>query len=282
MRVVQVKPVVEQRPAMDTLCEIIDVGGTIVPTFHQFFNTMHNMAVKAVSAKWASLPLCLAIMNQKTLFQGIGVLAAYSSLMGCSATPTFHPTNIEFVAHRVNQNNRASDTPATNPKPQHWLVIRGHKDPSMAIWFGLGYSTTHSNCESRNMWGVLGGAPQVSQGMTDWVEAPAGLAEFSVRFSLDRYMPGPCGWKATGGLVATFLPSLTPGPNGWHGFISISPEASEAVNMVEQCHLYRDNYWQGTFVSCYPEHGRNFTISNQGGVVSVDFVLNPEIPRNVR
>jgi hypothetical protein len=74
MRIVQVKPVIEQAPLeRGHPCKTIDVEGTIVPTFHQLVDKKHNLPFEADRPTAGFLPCSVFIVSPH-----------YSELGGCS------------------------------------------------------------------------------------------------------------------------------------------------------------------------------------------------------
>ena len=113
----------------------------------------------------------------------------------------------DFRSRIESDGSRPSDRPEPNSSPRSLLVLRGRKDPALEIWLGVKFLTTNDECRSISLGALLAGAPAVAQSVSDFVRLPPGQTNFSVRFFLDRYLPGYCGWKPVGVEHAAFAMS---------------------------------------------------------------------------
>jgi hypothetical protein len=185
------------------------------------------------------------------------------------------PVKSGFVSESASSNNRSSDAPSVNNEPEHWLIIRGHKEANLEVWFQITYATTISNCNTRGLFGVIGGAPPESQRINKMIRVPESETDFEVKMAVDHFLPGSCGWKANSLSVSSFLPSLNSGPIGWIGHAFIVPNGPASVTLVDKCQMRIDEYRNQTFPICMTAPQGRIEISENGGVIDLTFTLIP-------
>ena len=202
-------------------------------------------------------------------------LVASLTIGGCDSLSRSSPDQGGFVAESVAENNRPWDAPEANESPQRWLVITGHKDSSLEIWFQTAYETANRKCDTHSLGTLINAAPAGSQSIDQMVRVAANETNFVVKIPLDRYRPGSCGWKATAVYLSSFLPSLTPGPGNGETFVLVTAAGNRRLRLTEQCRLYRDDYRHETFSTCDALGMRPIKVSENGGSVDVAFTVLP-------
>jgi hypothetical protein len=210
----------------------------------------------------------------------VAFLALDLTVGGCNSPSRSSPDQGGFAAQSVADNNRPWDAPAENESPRRWLVITGHKDSSLEIWFQTVYDTTNSKCDTYSLGTLINAAPAGSQRIYQMVRVAANETRFVVKIPLDRYRPGSCDWKATTVNVSSFLPSLTIGPGNVETFVFISAGGTRHIRLTEQCRLYRDDYRKEIFPTCDSLGMRPVEVSESGSSVDVAFTVIPIAQRN--
>ncbi|SIT45608.1 conserved hypothetical protein [Paraburkholderia piptadeniae] len=122
------------------------------------------------------------------------------------------------------------------------------------------------------------GAPEVAQGIVDWVRVPKGDRAFSVRFFLDRYEPGKCLWQPFATYIAEFVPSESQGPGGSSGFTGIRADGRSEATIDWTCELkFAGVSGADKYLVCLSRHRTplNSDISTDGGVINLDIDLAP-------
>ncbi|CAH2914675.1 MAG: hypothetical protein CPSOU_2540 [uncultured Paraburkholderia sp.] len=200
------------------------------------------------------------------------------SLLGHAIAGQSQPSIMQFRQHEEAQHNRPTDKPEVNASPRSSLVISGHKDPGIEIWFDLSYGTTIKQCNTQSVANRMLGAPDVPQAVIDSIQVPAGQTEFSVRFFLDRYLPGGCNWQPMGLGHAEFEPALSQGPTVSTGVVSIRPNGKRSTELAWVCQRAKTFYSSGgqSWLKCHTKQrvsNEQATISTKGGVVDVEFTL---------
>ncbi|MGC2961336.1 hypothetical protein ACPUET_15280 [Paraburkholderia graminis] len=191
------------------------------------------------------------------------------------------PAVMHFTEHEEQPQNRFIDEPRINPSPRKILVLQGHKDRGIEIWFDSAYSTTNEECRSQSLGNRILGAPNVPQAVIDSMRVPAEQTEFSVRFFLDRYLPGRCDWQPIGVGHAEFEPNVSRGPKGNSGVVAIRPEGKHRTELAWVCHHATSYYSKGEepWLACQTM-GRfsieQTTMSTDGGLVEIKFTLAPD------
>ena len=175
--------------------------------------------------------------------------------------------------------NRPSDRPELNRSPHRLLVLRGRKDAAMEVWLGVQFVTTNDECRSQSMGALLGGAPEVEQAVSDFVRLPPGQTDFSVRFFLDRYLPGHCGWKSIGVEHAEFVPGVNHLPIALSGLAAIRDNGINKQRIDWICQQ-KKTYATGErlFLSCMLKTPVKFggpPVSTDGAVIDLDYQLSP-------
>ncbi|PCE32336.1 hypothetical protein [Burkholderia ubonensis] len=188
-------------------------------------------------------------------------------------------SRLHFEAHVEAAHNQLSDRPTETDDPHHVLVIQGRKDPKVELWLGIDFASTHPGCQSQTWFGRLFGAPDLPQVVTDNVRLPAGQDRFEVRFFVDRYASGRCGWQPLGVRHAEFVPGVSDGPSGWGGLIAFSDSGRSEATLAWSCQLGVSGA-SSTDLDCLTRtRGAGaMRISSQGGTVNVTFELLPRSP----
>lgn len=207
--------------------------------------------------------------TQKT----ISAVSALLLLLGTTSAAMAQPNVTEFHEHSEASRNRMFDRPQVNPSPERVLEIRGSKDANIEIWLHMNYQTTVESCDTQTFAGRLMGAPNVRQNVTDSVRLPAGQTAFSVKFFLDRYLPGRCNWQPYVVLHSQFEPGLNAGPAAESGFVLIRPDGRLRITSHSVCRQTRSQLSCSSEVGISPEQ---YTVSIDGAVVEADFSLEPE------
>jgi hypothetical protein len=200
-------------------------------------------------------------------------------LMFCAHAALAHsdPAFVTFRAHVEAPQNRGVDRPSINPTPQRTLLLVGRKDPRIEIWFEMRYITREDACQSQTIIGRLAGAPEVPQAIDDSVRVPAGQSKFSIPLSLDRYIPGRCGWYPIGILHAEFEPGVNVGPAGTSGVAPIRAEGKRNVRLTWTCRQTTDSPQspEKPRLRCdaMDYSVRDTIVSAEGGVLTIDISM---------
>jgi hypothetical protein len=199
----------------------------------------------------------------------------------CAVSTQAQATAMQFYEHEEAANNRSGDRPQINPSPRRVLVLQGRKDPNLEIWFVSLYGTTKLECQAQTLPGRLTGAPDVLQAIYDSIRVPTGNATFSVRFFLDRYLPGHCDWQPMGVLYSAFDPSTSTGPTSRSGMVTIRPNGQQRAELAYICRRMTKSPSSGETprIVCQPaKHFSNdaTTMSSEGGVIELEYRLEPE------
>ncbi|QCP48953.1 hypothetical protein FAZ95_07005 [Trinickia violacea] len=177
--------------------------------------------------------------------------------------------------------NRASDRPETNPSPQKALLVQGTKAPGMEIWLDVGYATTNEACRSQTLFARILGAPDVIQVVYDSVRVPEEDTKFAFKLSLDRYLPGECGWKPFVLRFAKFEPGVTSGPLFTTPIAVIRDNGKENAEYTWVCHReqkYHD-LEKTPWLACRSPRrisNEDMTISSNGAVVEIHLAIDTE------
>ncbi|RQS66879.1 hypothetical protein DID96_23180 [Burkholderia sp. Bp8963] len=186
---------------------------------------------------------------------------------------------MHFDAHVEAPQNELSDRPMETDEPQHALVIHGRKDPKVELWLGIDYASTNPQCRSRTWFGRIMGAPETTQVIGDNVRLPAGQDRFDIRFLLDRYEPGRCGWQPVLVRHAEFVPGVGAGPGGWSALVGFSDTGRSEATIGWSCRLGIDAT-SPSFLGCFAtSRGDVARMSSQGGTVNVSFALVQQLPQ---
>ncbi|KVC96606.1 hypothetical protein WI78_16500 [Burkholderia ubonensis] len=188
-------------------------------------------------------------------------------------------SRLHFESHIEAPHNQLSDRPTETDEPHHVLVIQGRKDPKVELWLGIDFASTQPQCRSQTWFGRLFGAQDLPQVVTDNIRLPAGKDRFEVRFYVDRYDPGRCGWQPLGIRHAEFVPAVSNGPSGWSGLIAFSDAGRREATLVWSCQLGVSSA-SPTDLGCLTRtRGAGaMRISSEGGTVNVTFELLPRSP----
>lgn len=173
--------------------------------------------------------------------------------------------------------NRGIDRPSINPTPHKTLLLVGHKDPRIEVWFKVTYITRNEACRSQTVVGRLAGAPEVPQSINDSVRVPAGQSKFAIPLFLDRYIPGRCGWYPVGVLHAEFEPGVNIGPADTSGVAPIRAEGKRSVGLTWICRQTMESpqSQEKPQLRCDAvDYSVSDTIvSAEGGTITVDFSM---------
>jgi hypothetical protein len=195
-----------------------------------------------------------------------------------SSTCAAQQTSPHFEPHREDANGKPLDRPRINPSPHALLVIQGHKDPNLEIWFSITYVTTNSACKNQTLINRISGAPEVAQSVQDFVRAAGGQSNFSLHFYLDRYLPGRCGWEPLVLLHGEFEQGRSDAPRSFAGVVGISAEGVRNMAIHWDCQRTIDFYRKPTKddISCLATSNfsdGNRPVSTNGGVLDLTFSL---------
>jgi hypothetical protein len=193
---------------------------------------------------------------------------------------------IPFNSQMSEPQNLPTDRPEANPTPREIVTIRGQKDRRIEAWFVMYYSTTNETCRSRTTSQYLSGSPKIAQAISNFVRVPAGQTTFSIRFALDRYAPGRCGWAPIAIGNTAFLPEESRGPGAIGGFAAVRVDGSDHIATQYNCrrrvappnvqpHFYLECLLAGPSI-----HARN-DISSSGATADVEFRLDTSTARPV-
>ncbi|WP_324159544.1 hypothetical protein [Paraburkholderia sp.] len=206
--------------------------------------------------------------------------------VGYALVAQAQPDLVQFREHSERPQNRYSDGPENNPSPQRILVLQVHKDPRIELWLDSQYATTRNECMTQTAFARLVGAPDVSQGVYDSVRLPAGQSDFTVRFFLDRYLPGRCNWQPMGIGHSEFLPEDSRHPNVNSGIVAVAhkeitpwgPVGLSETDGAWFCHREENSGTHVEELSCQarPASIEKQTISIDGGLVKIEFTLTPD------
>jgi hypothetical protein len=206
----------------------------------------------------------------------------YTILVGCLvwASHPFvsHASVTQFQAHIEGVGSRPADRPELNTSPQHVLVLRGRKDPDLELWLGVELGTSNNQCLSQSWVARLEGAPDGPQSNGDYVRIAPGQTTFSVRFFLDRYRPGRCGWRPLLIEHAEFVPGPDSRPSARSGVAGISDNGQREATIGWICHQDRTPPSSHASLICTTTKHSPFgvpAISIEGAVLDLDFRLVP-------
>jgi hypothetical protein len=195
-----------------------------------------------------------------------------------------HADVMRFESHVSEPQNVPTDKPELNRAPHKIVTIHGQKDRRIEAWFVMRYSTTNDTCLARTTSQYLSGAPKIAQTISDFVRVSAGQATFSVRFALDRYAPGRCGWTPIAIGRAEFLPEESRGPGGISGFATIRQDGSEHIAKRYRCRPTvasseaKPDFYLECLVAASSTHARS-DISANGATADVEFRLDTSAPQ---
>ncbi|MBB5415273.1 hypothetical protein HDG42_001297 [Paraburkholderia sp. JPY171] len=216
----------------------------------------------------------------------VAMASAVVSFGGYAFVAQAQPDLVHFRKHTELAQNRYSDRPELNPSPQRILVIQVHKDPRIELWLDSLYATTRDECMAQTAFASLVGAPDVPQGVYDSVRLPASQSDFSVRFFLDRYLPGRCNWQPMGIGHSEFLPEDADHPNVNSGIVGIAhreltPWGPIGLSETENawvCHRGENSgtHVEELFCTSKPGSVEKQTMSISGGLVKIEFRLAPD------
>lgn len=203
------------------------------------------------------------------------------ALSFCAAA---HATVMRFESHVSEPQNLPTDRPEVNPAPHKIVTIRGQKDRRIEAWFVVTYSTTNDACRTRTLSQALAGAPEIPQSIRDYIRVPAGQTTFSVRFFIDRYVGGRCGWSPIAIGNAVYLPEESNGPGAISGFIVIRNEGSDHLSAQYNCRrrVARGNAEPHFYLVCLPTGPTiraNDALATDGGRVDVEMRLDTSAER---
>jgi hypothetical protein len=221
----------------------------------------------------------------------VAMASAAVCFVGYALVAQAQPDLMQFGEHSESRQVRRSDRPEVNPSPQRILVIEVHKDPRIELWLDSDYGTMREECRTQTAFARLLGAPDVTQVVTDSVRLPAGQRDFTVRFFLDRYLPGRCNWQPMGIGHSEFLPEESSHPDVNSGIVlvrpkstplSMQPEVVSEMDLAWVCHREEPHtHTKGLF--CWPqtrtsshEHPYGQAISIDGGHMNIEFTLAPD------
>ncbi|WP_321916609.1 hypothetical protein [Paraburkholderia sp. J11-2] len=156
----------------------------------------------------------------------------------------------------------------------------------MELWLDSDYGTTKDECMNQTLFASLVGAPDVPQVVYDSVRLQAGQSDFTVRFFLDRYLPGRCNWQPMGIGHAEFLPEITDHPNVHSGIVGIAhreltpwgPAGLSETDGAWVCHRGENSgtHAEELFCMARPGQAEKQTMSIDGGLVKIEFALTPD------
>ncbi|MGZ5001251.1 MAG: hypothetical protein ACXV7F_13205 [Methylomonas sp.] len=186
------------------------------------------------------------------------------------------PTSLHFEAHTDGANSKTLDRPKLNPTPHALLVIQGHKDPDLEIWFSMTYATTNPACKNQTIINRIAGAPEVTQSVQDFVRAAGGQSNFSLHLYLDRYLPGRCGWEPLVVLHGEFEQGRADAPRSFAGVVAIRTEGVRNMAIHWDCQRTIDSYHKPPEDRIFCVSKSNFSdtnrpISMNGGVLDLTF-----------
>lgn len=220
-------------------------------------------------------------------------LVAMASVTVCLVAYTLaaqaQPDLVQFREHTELARNRYVDRPEINPSPQRSLLIQVHKDPRIELWLDSSYGTGNEECWNRTAIAQLLGAPKVGQVVYDSVRLPAGQSDFSVRFFLDRYLPGRCKWHPMAIGHAEFLPEDSNHPNVHSGVfglappelptpLSVGPVGLSETEMTWVCHRREStrSHVEELFCGAVGRVLDRQWVSIEGGHAKIEFALAPD------
>lgn len=178
-----------------------------------------------------------------------------------------------FVPEVRAENNRAADAPQLNPSPSAWLEIHGHKEANLEVWLQMMYSTTSLECRARSVAGLVGGAPEVPQTVSERTRVPPEEADFTLRIPLDRFLPGSCGWAPAMLFDAEFMPTLAQGPGNWVSRAQFTPTGDREFRLVETCSLRQFNPNAAVTTHCI---GQRFGVPKLSATgASIEMTIGP-------
>jgi hypothetical protein len=225
-------------------------------------------------------------MLHRQLAARVSVLVCFG---GYALVAQSTPDLMQFREHTAAVQNRYADRPELNPSPQSILVIQIHKDPHIELWLDSLYGTTNDECRTQTEFAHFIGDPDVSQGVYDSVRLPSGQSDFTVRFFLDRYLPGRCNWQPMGISHSEFLPEDSRHPDSNSVIIAVrqkSPPLTPGPVIVTEtkiawiCHREEPRtHAKGLFCHGRPtslENHANQAMSIDGGFVKIEFALAPD------
>lgn len=183
---------------------------------------------------------------------------------------------VGFVPHRES-NVTTESRPATNPDPQHYIVITGTKPADLEIWFAIDSIASNSDCFHRGIGQALAGSPGDAPEILDLVAVQAGNEDFLVKLPIDRYLPGKCGWHATSVNEGTFMRGLGRAPAASTSMNNIAESGFKEVHSERDCHLTYDDYWKRTFIFCgYGRHKEGWVqLSRSGATLNLRYMMSP-------
>lgn len=202
-------------------------------------------------------------------------------LVGQAFVVRAEPAEIEFHAHEEAEQNRLFDKPTLNPSPQRAVVIEGRKDSNLELWFALTYTTQEKQCQTQTLAGRVMGAPDTSQEVIDWLRVAAGQTEYSVRFFLDRYLPGRCNWRSLALLRTVFDAAQGARPDGQSAVVVFRPDGRQSTKSTSVCRRKptQDSRGKEAWLTCSkvePFSPETTIISDEGGQVEADFTFAPD------
>jgi hypothetical protein len=208
----------------------------------------------------------------------IAITSAVVSFGGYVLVAQAQSDLVQFREHTELAQNRYSDRPEVNPSPQRILVIQIHKDPRIELWLDSLYGTARDECKTQTTFARLVGAPDVPQDVYDSLRLPAGQSDFSVRFFLDRYLPGRCNWQPMGIGHSEFLPEDSPHPHVNSGVVLIRTEGASETEEAWVCHRRENSgtHVEELFCMARPAPLEQQTMSINGGLVKIEFMLAPD------
>jgi hypothetical protein len=217
----------------------------------------------------------------------VAMASAVVCFVGYTLIAQAQPDLVQFREHTELAQNRYSDRPEINPSPQKILVIQIHKDPRIELWLDSLYGTTSAECMTQTALAHLVGAPDVPQDVYDSVRLPAGQSDFTVRFFLDRYLPGRCNWQPMGIGHSEFLPEDSDHPNVNSGVVAVAhreltpwgPVGLSGTENAWVCHRKenpRTHVKELFCMSARPFPVERQYMSIEGGRVKIEFALAPD------
>ncbi|WP_175870640.1 hypothetical protein [Burkholderia sp. BCC0397] len=212
--------------------------------------------------------------------------SAVVCFVGYTLVAQAQPDLVRFREHTEGAQNRYSDRPEINPSPQKILDIQIHKDPRIELWLDSLYATTRDECMTQTTFARLVGALDVGQGVYDSVRLPAGQSDFTVRFFLDRYLPGRCNWQPMGIGHSEFLPEDSGHPIVHSGVVGIAhreitpwgPVGLSDTDGAWVCHRRENSrtHVKELFCIAKPRPLEKQYMSIEGGRVKIEFALAPD------
>ncbi|NLP64637.1 hypothetical protein [Paraburkholderia sacchari] len=202
-------------------------------------------------------------------------------LVGQAFVVRAEPGEIEFHGHEEAEQNRLIDKPTLNSSPQRLVVIKGHKDSNLELWFELSYTTQAKQCQTQTLAGRVMGAPDTSQEVIDWLRVPAGQTEYSVRFFLDRYLPGRCNWRSLALFRTVFDAAQGARPDGKSTIVVFRPDGRQSTEVTWVCRRKPTQESRGkeAWLTCStvgPFSPETTIMSDEGGQVEANFTFAPD------